>query len=111
MADDDNPQAQVRVEDKLVGPASGFADWLGISMKAFSHLAETRVAVPITRGKYLLKATVRNGMGARSACRRVGTARAARRGRSCWESKLSGRSSPWNGKQAAGCARRTCAQM
>jgi phage terminase Nu1 subunit (DNA packaging protein) len=59
MADDDNPQAPIRVEDKLVGPAE-ICDWLGISMKAFSHLAETRVAVPITRGKYLLKATVRS---------------------------------------------------
>jgi phage terminase Nu1 subunit (DNA packaging protein) len=57
MADDDKPQAPIRVEDKLVGPAE-ICDWLGISMKAFSHLAETRVAVPITRGKYLLKATI-----------------------------------------------------
>ena len=42
-----------------MGPAE-ICDWLGISMKAFSHLAETRAAVPITRGKYLLKATIRN---------------------------------------------------
>jgi phage terminase Nu1 subunit (DNA packaging protein) len=55
---DDKPQEQIRVEDKLVGPAE-ICDWLGISMKSFTHLAETRVAVPITRGKYLLKATVR----------------------------------------------------
>ena len=59
MADDDKPQAPIRVEDKLVGPAE-ICDWLGISMKAFTHLAETRVAVPITRGKYLLKTTIRN---------------------------------------------------
>jgi hypothetical protein len=59
MADDDNPQAPIRVEDKLVGPAE-ICDWLGISMKAFSHLSETRVATPIARGKYLLKATIRN---------------------------------------------------
>jgi phage terminase Nu1 subunit (DNA packaging protein) len=56
--DDDKSQAQVRVEDKLVGPAD-ICDWLGISMKAFSHLAETRTAIPIARGKYLLTATVR----------------------------------------------------
>jgi phage terminase Nu1 subunit (DNA packaging protein) len=59
MPYDDKPQAPIRVEDKLVGPTE-ICDWLGISMKAFSHLAETRAAVPITRGKYLLKATVRN---------------------------------------------------
>ena len=59
MADDDKPQAPIRVEDKLVGPAE-LCDWLGISMKAFTHLSETRVAVPITRGKYLLKTTIRN---------------------------------------------------
>jgi phage terminase Nu1 subunit (DNA packaging protein) len=59
MMADDKPQASIHVEDKMAG-ANELADWLDMSVKGVEALATARIAVRISHGKYLLKATIKN---------------------------------------------------